>query len=79
MRGRVSGLSTLCKRFAAILRKCDVETFLNISRLYPEIAPLEKRIDMHIGLLRRDDFKEGECVNDIVKYDFQPLALFLRC
>ncbi|KIK02267.1 hypothetical protein K443DRAFT_677778 [Laccaria amethystina LaAM-08-1] len=71
MRGRVSGLSTLCKRFAAILRKCDVETFLNIGRLYPEIAPLEKRIDMHIGLLRRDDFKEGECVNDIVKIQAQ--------
>lgn len=67
MRSRISGLSTLCKRFAAVLRRCDVETFLNIGRLFPEIAPLEKRIDMHIDLLRRDEFRDMECVSDIVK------------
>lgn len=67
MRGRISGLSTLCKRFAAILRRCDVESFLNIGRIYPEIAPMEKRLDMHIDLLRRDEFREMECVSDIVK------------
>lgn len=68
MRGRISGLSTLCKRFAAILRRCDVETFLNIGRIFPEIAPLEKRIDMHIDLLRRDEFRDMECVSDVAKY-----------
>ncbi|KDR85814.1 hypothetical protein GALMADRAFT_234908 [Galerina marginata CBS 339.88] len=71
MRSRISGLSTLCKRFVAVLRRCDVETFLNIGRLYPEIAPLEKRIDMHIDLLRRDDFRDMECVSDIVKIQAQ--------
>ncbi|KAF8971830.1 dynactin [Flammula alnicola] len=71
MRSRISGLSTLCKRFAAVLRRCDVETFLNIGRLYPEIAPLEKRIDMHIDLLRRDEFRDMECVSDIVKIQAQ--------
>ena len=60
-------MATLCKRFAAVLRRCDVETFLNMGRLYPEIAPLEKRINMHIDLLRRDEFKVMECVSDIVK------------
>jgi len=68
MRGRISGMSTVCKRFAAILRRCDVESFLNIGRIFPEIAPMEKRIDMHIDLLRRDEFREMECVSDIVKY-----------
>ncbi|RDB28736.1 Dynactin, isoform [Hypsizygus marmoreus] len=71
MRARISGLSTLCKRFAAILRRCDVESFLNIGRIYPEIAPMEKRIDMHMNLLRRDEFREMECVNDIVKIQAQ--------
>jgi len=61
-------MSTVCKRFAAILRRCDVESFLNIGRIFPEIAPMEKRIDMHIDLLRRDEFREMECVSDIVKY-----------
>ena len=67
MRSRISGVSMLCKRFAAVLRRCDVETFLNMGRLYPEIAPLEKRVNMHIDLLRRDEFKVMECVSDIVK------------
>ncbi|KAJ3503186.1 hypothetical protein NLJ89_g8547 [Agrocybe chaxingu] len=71
MRSRISGLSTLCKRFAAVLRRCDVETFLNMGRLYPEIAPLEKRVDMHIDLLRRDEFRDMECVSDIVKIQAQ--------
>jgi dynactin 1 len=67
MRGRLSSLSTLCKRFASTLRRCDVDSFLNIGRLYQEIAPMEKRIDMHIDLLRREEFREMECVNDVVK------------
>ena len=67
MRGRLSSLSTLCKRFASILRRCDVDTFLNVGRLYQEIAPMEKRIDMHIDLLRREEFREMECVSDVVK------------
>ena len=68
MRGAIAVLSTLCKRFAAILRCCDVESFINIGRLFPEIAPLEKRIDMHIDLLSRDEFREMECTSDINKY-----------
>ncbi|KAF7307559.1 CAP-Gly domain-containing protein [Mycena indigotica] len=67
MRGRIAALSTLCRRFAAIMRRCDVESFLNFGRLYPELAPMEKRIDMHIDLLRRDEFREMECVSDVVK------------
>jgi dynactin 1 len=73
MRGRISSLSIFCKRFAAVLRRCDVESFLNIGRIFPEIAPMEKRIDMHIDLLRRDEFREMECVSDVLKYG---LSLF---
>ena len=67
MRGRISALSTSCKRFATIMRRCDVESFLNIGRLYQEIAPMEKRLDMHVDLLRRDEFRDEECVSDINK------------
>ncbi|KAJ7068484.1 dynein associated protein-domain-containing protein [Mycena amicta] len=67
MRGRIAALSTLCKRFVAVMRRCDVESFLNFGRLFPEIAPMEKRIDLHLDLLRRDEFREMECVSDVVK------------
>ena len=72
MRGRLSSLSTTCKRFAAILRKCDVEAFLNIGRIFADVAPMEKRIDMHIDLLRREEFRELECVSDAAKYAIPP-------
>ncbi len=67
MRGRISTLSTLCKRFAAVMRRCNVQTFLNIGKIYQEVSPLEKRLDMHIDLLRREEFREMECVSDIIK------------
>ena len=68
MRGAIAVLSTLCKRFVAILRCCDVESYINIGRLFQEISPLEKRLDMHIDLLSRDEFREMECTSDINKY-----------
>ena len=32
-----------------------------------EIAPMEKRIDMHVDLLRREEFRGVECVSDVAK------------
>lgn len=45
-----------------------MQTFLDKGRIYPEIASVERRIDMHIELLRRDEFREMECASDIDKY-----------
>lgn len=50
------------------MRRCDVESFLNVGRIYPDISPMEKRIDMHVELLRRDEFRVYECVSDAAKY-----------
>lgn len=71
LRGRLSTLSITCQRFAAVLRRCDVESFLNIGRVFPEIAPMEKRIDMHVDLLRREEFRAYECVSDAAKMQSQ--------
>ncbi|KAG8695388.1 hypothetical protein FRC09_009176 [Ceratobasidium sp. 395] len=76
MRGRVYHLACLCKRFAAVLRKCDVATFHDVGRLYPDLLPMEKRLDMHVDLLRRDEFRIMECVSDVSKMlsQFEHLA-----
>ncbi|KAF8554364.1 hypothetical protein OG21DRAFT_1484750 [Imleria badia] len=71
MRGRAAALAILCKRFAAILRRCGPTSFLNIGHIHPEIAPMEKRIKMYIDLRRRDEFREMEFVNNIVKLQAQ--------
>ena len=77
MRGRICHMSTLAKRFAAGLRRCDVASFLNIGRIYAEMTPLEKRFDMHIDLLRRDEFREMEFVSDLHKC--VAFYLYLKC
>ncbi|KAJ3722605.1 dynein associated protein-domain-containing protein [Lentinula raphanica] len=71
MRGRLSGLSTLCKRLSAILRRCSPELWISAGRLYHELKPLEKRMDIHVDLLRRDEFRERECVSDVIKLNSQ--------
>lgn len=41
---------------------------------------MEKRVDMHIDLLRREEFREVECVSDIAKFVNLPSTFsFLRC
>lgn len=67
MRGRIAGLSILCKRFASTLRRCEPNTFLNIGRIYSDINPLERRLDAHIDLLKREEFRSLECVTDVTK------------
>ena len=74
MRGRLSAMSIICQRFAAIMRRCDVESFLNVGRIYPDISPMEKRIDMHVELLRREEFRVYECVSDAAKCVFHVLS-----
>ncbi|CAE6420329.1 unnamed protein product [Rhizoctonia solani] len=76
MRGRMYHLACLCKRFASVLRKCDVNTFHAVGRLFPDLSPMEKRLDMHVDLLRRDEFRIMECVSDVAKMlaQFEHLA-----
>ncbi|CAE6345447.1 unnamed protein product [Rhizoctonia solani] len=76
MRGRMYHLACLCKRFASVMRKCDVNTFHAVGRLFPDLLPMEKRLDMHVDLLRRDEFRIMECVSDVAKMllQFEHLA-----
>lgn len=71
MRGRIAALSILCKRFASTLRRCEPNTFLTIGRIYSEINPLERRLDTHIDLLKREEFRSLECVTDVTKISNQ--------
>lgn len=50
------------------MRFADPGLFLSAGQLYPEISPLEKRADIHINLLAREEFREYECMHDVAKY-----------
>ncbi|VDC06717.1 unnamed protein product [Peniophora sp. CBMAI 1063] len=76
LRISIGSLAVSCRRFAAVLKRCDADSFLNAGRLYPELAPMERRVDMHIDLLRREEFREMECAVDVNKImaQFEHLA-----
>lgn len=76
MRGHIAHLSVMCKRFASMLGRCDPQTFLNIGRIYADINPLEKRLDIHIERLKKDEFGSLDCVTDVTKMvnQFEHLA-----
>ncbi|KAF8317347.1 hypothetical protein DL93DRAFT_2165610 [Clavulina sp. PMI_390] len=76
MRGMAGHVATLCKRFSAILRKCDGEFYINVGKLLPEVAPMERRLDIHIDTLRREEFRFFECGSDVQKMlgQFEHLA-----
>lgn len=61
MRGLLSGASTFCRRFAAVLKRCDGETFLKKGAVYARVAHFEEGIDKHIDALRRDELVFKEC------------------
>ena len=61
------------------MRRCDVDAFLGVGRIFADVAPMEKRVDMHIDLLRREEFRELECVSDAAKYVLMVLVIGSEC
>lgn len=80
LRGRLSSLSTLCKRFASVLRRASPEWYLELGRalwVREDVGSLEKRMDLHVALLRgsgepgKGEFRERECVQDVARLQAQ--------
>lgn len=71
MRGKLSHFSLLNQRFAAILKRCSPELYTKASGIYHELSAVEKRVDGYIDLLRKDEFRDGDCMGDLVKSVFE--------
>ncbi|CED83455.1 Microtubule-associated protein dynactin DCTN1/Glued [Phaffia rhodozyma] len=68
MRGKLSHFSLLNRRFAAILKRCSPELYVKICGVYHELSGIEKRMDGYIELLRKDEFKDTDCMGDLIKH-----------
>lgn len=65
MRSRISNLSALCRRFAAVLKRSPAQTFLSLgARLAPDLPSIEKRLDFHLETLRKGELSEAACASD---------------
>ncbi|KAM0787072.1 hypothetical protein ACM66B_006333 [Microbotryomycetes sp. NB124-2] len=64
-RSTLAHYAGLARRFAAMLRRCDEETFVKMGQVYQEVAPTEKRIDAFIDALRKETLRESECKQEV--------------
>lgn len=64
-RVKLAHFSSLNKRFAAQLKRCEPDVFIKMGQVYREVAPTEKRIDAFIEALRREELREIDCGREI--------------
>ncbi|SCV67323.1 BQ2448_5969 [Microbotryum intermedium] len=64
-RAKLAQFAALNKKFSAILKRCDPETFLKMGRIYHEVSPTEKRVDAFIDALKREELREVDCGKEV--------------
>ncbi|GJN94727.1 hypothetical protein Rhopal_007818-T1 [Rhodotorula paludigena] len=64
-RAKLGHFAALNRRFAAHLQRCQPDTFLKMGRVYREVAPIERRIDVFIEALRREELREADCGKEV--------------
>ncbi|WOO77325.1 Dynactin, isoform [Vanrija pseudolonga] len=65
LRGKLRQFATLNRRFAAVMRRTDPEDYVSFGRVVPEVAGVEGKVDAWIGLVKSEEFNEGDCVREL--------------
>jgi dynactin 1 len=65
LRGKLRQFATLNRRFAAVMRRTDPEDYVSFGRVVPEVAGVEAKVDVWIGLVKSEEFNEGDCVREL--------------
>lgn len=60
-------LQALLHQYQHILNTCNVEVFLKLGTLYPEMASHERNIDFYVDLLRKDQLDENIPMDSLEK------------
>ncbi|KDN52710.1 hypothetical protein K437DRAFT_292826 [Tilletiaria anomala UBC 951] len=71
MRHSLAHFSALSKQIAAMIGQGTTETFLKAGRMFRELLSIEKRVDMYIDALRKEELKETECASDFQRFIHQ--------
>lgn len=65
VRGLLSRFSNLLHRLAAASSRLPAPAFLTIASRSADIMPLEGRIDVWIEQIKRNEFSERDCANEL--------------
>ena len=65
LRGKLRHFSTLNKRFATVMQRSPPDEWVALGKVLAEVNGVEARIDSWIGMIRNDEFNEGDCARDL--------------
>lgn len=65
IRTRLVSFSTYAAYFIELFRYCDEETYLKLGKMYHEMSNYEKKVDLTLQILQKDDLKQEFPLDDI--------------
>ncbi|EXX79593.1 Nip100p [Rhizophagus irregularis DAOM 197198w] len=64
-RQKLAWFSDIAKRLVSFVNACPVDTFLKMGQVYHDLVGTERRLNGIVDLLRKEDLKEADCIEDI--------------
>ncbi|KAG0289079.1 hypothetical protein BGZ98_003991, partial [Dissophora globulifera] len=65
VRQKLAWFGDMAKRFVSYIEGCPVEVFANMGRVYHDLVGTERRLNTWVELLRKEEFKEADCVDGL--------------
>lgn len=67
LRGSLSEFVTFTRRFAGIMRRSTSEEYISLAPVRLELSAIERKVDSWFDQIRRDEFVEKDCAEDLHK------------
>ncbi|GES86297.1 dynactin 1 [Rhizophagus clarus] len=64
-RQKLAWFSDIAKRLVSFVNACPVDTFLKMGQVYHDLVGTERRLHGIVDLLRKEDLKEADCIEDV--------------
>lgn len=68
MRRHLAHFTAVSRQISAIVGHGSTGAFIRSGRMYKELLPVERRMDMYMDALRKEELKESECVSDLMRF-----------
>ncbi|GJJ70132.1 dynactin 1 [Entomortierella parvispora] len=65
VRQKLTWFGDLAKRFVSYIEGCPVDVFAKMGQVYHDLLGTERRLDTWVGLLRKEELKESDCIVDL--------------
>lgn len=67
LRGDLSQFATFTRRFAGVMRRSTPDEYISLAPIRLELGAIERKVDLWFEQIRRDEFVEKECAEELRK------------